>query len=427
MTVALWLTLGLFMFCGFPIAFAMGGISILMLLVEGTVTPIAIAQKMVYAVDSFPLMAVPFFILAGDIMNESGVTDRIFGFAKKLVGHMHGGLGQVNVLASVITAGMSGSAVSDVAGLGRVEIKAMTEEGYDTPFSAAITAATAIIGPIIPPSIPMVLYGSIVGISVMRLLMGGIGPGVLMSAALMVIVYVISKRRNYPRSQRATLKEIGISFIKSFPAIMMPVILLGSILLGFMTPTEGACFACLYAIFLGLFVYKGLTLKSLWAILKRTSSFMATTLIIIGMSGVMGLVLTQQMIPQKMLMFFTALTENKYVILFLINILLLILGCLMESAAIIVVLAPLLANVAIAFGIDPIHFGVMVVFNLMLANITPPVGMVLFISCKISGLKTAVLVKELVPFLIVLFIVLLLITYIPGFITFVPNLLMGPA
>lgn len=422
MSVVLWLLLGILMFAGFPIFFAMGGVSTLMLLVEGTAAPMSIIQKMVYALDSFPLMAVPFFILAGEIMNRSGVTERIFSFAQTLVGHMHGGLGQVNVLASAFMAGCSGSAVSDVAGLGKVEIKAMSDAGYDTPFAAAVTAATATIGPIIPPSIPMVMYGSIAGVSVVKLFLGGIGPGVLMIIAMMLIVYVVSKRRSYPREERSTLKQILRSFIKSFPAIMMPVILLMSILSGIMTPTEGACFACLYAVFLGVVVYKTITIRDLWDILKTSSSFMSTTLIVIGMSGVLGLVLTQQQIPQKMLGLFLSVTSNKYVMLLLVNILLIILGCLIEAGPIIVILAPLLANVAIAYGVDPVHMGVVVVFNLMVSLCTPPVGMCLFLTAKVADISTVSLIKEVIPFLIILFAVLILITYVPATVTFLPGL-----
>lgn len=423
LSVCLWLLLGVLMFCGFPILFSMGGISSLMLLVDGTAAPMSIIQKMVYALDSFPLLAVPFFILAGEIMNRSGVTERIFEFANTLVGHMHGGLGQVNVIASAFMAGTSGSAVSDVAGLGKVEIKAMTDSGYDTPFSAAVTAATATIGPIIPPSIPMVLYGSIAGVSVVRLFMGGIGPGILMTIALMVIVHIISKRRQYPRGERSTLKQIITSFVRNLPALLMPVLLLGSMLSGIMTPTEGACFACIYAIFLGMVVYRNISFKDLWDILKDASSFMSTTLIVIGMSGVLGLVLTQQQIPQKMLMFFLNITSNKWVMLLFVNLLLMFLGCLVEAGPLITILAPLLASIATAYQIDPIHMGVVVVFNLMVSLCTPPVGMCLFVTSKVAEIPMTQLIKEIIPFLICLFVVLILITYIPPLVTFLPGLM----
>ena len=423
LSIILWLSLAVLLFIGLPIAISIGGISMAMLMVDGTVSPLSIAQKVVNSVDSFPLMAVPFFVLAGEIMNRSGVTDRIFRFAKSLVGPLPGGLGQVNILASTIMAGMSGSAVSDIAGLGKVEIKAMADAGYEREFAGAVTAASAVIGPIIPPSIPMVLYGSIAGISVMKLLSAGLVPGILLAAIEMAVVGIVAYKRHYPRDGKLSFHLIATTFREGFFALLMPLILLGSVLRGVMTPTECAAFACVYALFIGKFIYKTLSWKDLWNILKKSALFVATTLFVVAMSGVLGQVLTQQNIPQKMLEFFASLTQNKYVILLLVNILLVILGCLMESAAIIVVLAPLLAQIAVSFGIDPIHFGVIVVLNLMISLLTPPVGMGLYLTCKAGNIKFLPLLRELRPFLIALFLVLLLITYVPGIVTFVPNLM----
>lgn len=423
MTVVLWLSLGLLLLAGLPIAISIGSISLAMLLVDGTVSPLAIAQKVVNSVDSFPLMAVPFFVFAGDIMNRSGVTDKIFGFANALVGHLPGGLGQVNILSSVIMAGMSGSAVSDIAGLGKIEMKAMNDAGYDPEFSAAITVSSAVIGPIIPPSIPLVLYGSIASVSVIKLLAGGLIPGIFLAAVLMAAVAVISKKRDYPRGPRPKLSVIWSSLKSSFAALMMPVILLASVLGGIMTPTEGACFACFYALFIGKYIYRSLTWKDIWEILKSSSAFVGTTLFVVAMSGVLGQVLTQQNIPQKMLAFCMAMTQNKYVILLLTNILLIILGCFMESAAVIVVLAPLLSQLALGFGIDPIQFGVIVVLNLMISLLTPPIGMGLFLGSKVGNVTFDALLREVKPFLLVMFALLLLITYVPVISTFLPGLL----
>lgn len=423
MTVILWLSLGIFLFLGLPIAVSFGSISTAILMVDGTVSPLAIAQNIVNSVDSFPLMAVPFFVLAGDVMNESRVTNRIFDFCDSLVGHIPGGLGQVNILSSVVMAGMSGSAVSDVCGLGKIEMKAMNDAGYDKEFSTAVTVASAVIGPIIPPSIPLVLYGSIAGVSVMKLLAGGLVPGIGLAIALMIAVMIISKRRGYPRNERASISVVWKAFKESFAALLMPVILLVGILGGIVTPTEGACIACVYAIFVGLVVYRTLTLKQVWKIIKRSSAFLGTTLFIVAVSGVLGKVLTQQNIPQKMLAFFSAITSNRYLMIFFINILLIILGCLMESAAIIVVLTPLLAQLAVAYGLNPVAFGVMVVFNLMISNLTPPVGMCLFLGCKVGGVKFADLVREVKPFLIAMFIVLFIISFFPQVILIIPNLM----
>lgn len=423
MSIILWVSLGGFLALGLPIAFSILGISISMLIIEGSVSTLAIAQKMINSVDSFPLMAIPFFIFAGDIMNKSGVTDKIFDFAKSLVGHLPGGLGQVNVLSSVLFAGMSGSLVADIVGLGKIEMKAMNDAGYDKPFSAAITAASAVIGPIIPPSIPLVLYGSIANISVMKLLAGGLVPGFILAFSLMIVVGIIAKKRNYPKGDWPRVCIVWAQFKIGFAALMMPIILMGGILGGVMTPTEAACFACFYAVFIGKFVYKSITWKDIWSTLKKSSAFLGSTLLIVAAAGLMGQVLTQQNIPQRMLMFLSALTQNKYVILILINFLLIVLGCLMESAAIIVVLTPLLAQVAISYGIDPIHFGVLVVLNLMISNLTPPVGMGLFMAAKVGNVKFNDLLREVTPFLIVEFVVLIIITFIPFFVTFLPNLI----
>ena len=422
-SVIIWLSLVIFLFIGLPIGIAIGGLSSLMLLVDGTVTPLAIVQSMVNSVDSFPLMAVPFFILAGDIMNRSGVTDRIFNFANNLVGHVPGGLGQVNILSSVILAGMSGSVVSDICGLGKIEMKAMNDAGYDKEFSAAVTVSSAIIGPIIPPSIPLVIYGSIAGVSVMKLLAGGLIPGLILAFALTIVVGIIAKRRKYPRKPVPTFAIVWGSFKDSIGALLMPVILLGGVLGGIVTPTEGAALSCIYAIILGKFVYRTLSWKDLWDIFKSSSAFVGTTLFIIAASGVLGKVLTQQNVPQKMLYFFASITSNKIILLMMLNVLLIILGCLMESAAIIVVLAPLLAQLAVSYGLDPIAFGVMVVFNLMISNLTPPVGMGLFLGSKIGEVKFADLFKEVRPFLFAMFICLIIITYVPDVVLFLPRMM----
>ena len=423
LSVILWISLAVLLFLGLPIAVSVGWISTAMLMVDGTVSPLAIAQKVVNSVDSFPLMAVPFFVFAGELMNRSGVTDRIFNFAKAVVGHLPGGLGQVNVLASTIMAGMSGSAVSDIAGLGKVEIKAMSDSGYEPEFASAVTAASAVIGPIIPPSIPMVLYGSIAGISVMKLLAGGLVPGILLAVVMMTVVGIVAYRRNYPRAETFSWRLVGTTFYQGFFALLMPVILLGSVLGGVVTPTECAALACVYALIVGKFIYRTLSWKDVWHLLKNAALFVSTTLFVVAMCGVLGQVLTQQNIPQKMLAFFASLTQNKYVILLFANILLIILGCLMESAAVIVVLAPLLAQLAANFGIDPIHFGVVVVLNLMISLLTPPVGMGLYLTCKVGNVKFIPLLRELRPFLIGLFVVLLLTTYIPEIVMFLPNLM----
>lgn len=421
----LWILMMALIVLGVPVAFSMGLSSILLLLTSGAGNAVVIAQKAINGLDSFTLLAIPFFMIAAAIMTETGVADKIFDFASSAVRHVPGGLGQVNIVASVVQAGMSGSAVTDVTGMGSLEIKAMERAGYDRPFSAAVTAASSTIGPIIPPSIPMVLYGSISGVSIGRLLIGGAVPGVLMAIVMMIIVYIQSKRRNYPLFPRAPLKELAVNFVKAIPAFLMPLILLGGILQGFMTPTESACAAVVYAILLGMVFYRNLNFKKLWKILEDCSIMCATTMFIIGCAAIFGLVLTQQQIPQKMAAFFIGLSENPAVIVLAVNILLLILGCLLETTSIFVILTPVLALLATQIGMDPVHFGVMVVFNVTIALLTPPVGMVMFLTCKVARITTKSFIREIAPFLVALFIALFLVAYIPALSTWLPNLIMG--
>lgn len=424
-SVILWSALIILMLAGVPVAFSMGISSILLLLSGGTSNAVVIAQKVINGLDSFTMLSIPFFMMAAAIMTETGVADRIFDFASSVVRHVPGGLGQVNIVASVIQAGMSGSAVSDVTGIGRLEINAMVRAGYDRPFSCAVTAASSTIGPIIPPSIPMVLYGSIAGVSIGRLLIGGLMPGILMSIAMAVTVYIISKRRNYPLFPRASLRELWKGFIGALPSLLMPVILLGGIMQGFMTPTESACAAVLYALFLGFVFYRTLTLKTLMKVMRECAIMCATTMFIIASASIFGMVLTQLQIPLKIAAFFIGLSDNINVILLAVNIMLLVLGCVLETTSIFVILTPVLSLLAIQLGLDPVHFGIMVVFNVTVALLTPPVGMVMFLTCKVGEIQTMDFVRAIVPFLLCLVVSLVLVTYVPWFSTWLPNLLMG--
>jgi tripartite ATP-independent transporter DctM subunit len=410
---------------GVPIAFSMGLVSLGVILFSSNTTNIVIAQKAVNGLDSFTLLAIPFFMIAAAIMSETGVGQKIFDFAGSLVGHIRGGLAHVNILASVIMAGMSGSAVSDIAGIGKLEMEAMEKAGFDRPFSAAVTAASATIGPIIPPSIPMVLYGSIGAVSIGRLLIGGFFPGILMAVCMMAIVYILSVKRGYSCEKRATAKERWVHFVKAIPAFVMPTILLGGMLKGFMTPTESACVAVLYTMFLGFFFYRNLTISKLIDILENCGVICSATMFVISTAAIFGLVLTTAQVPQRLTAFLIGLSNNTNVILFYVNVLLLILGCLMETTAIFIILTPILSALAIKLGVDPVHFGVMVVFNLTMALLTPPVGMVMFLTAKVAKVSTGSLIKELLPFLGCLIFALVLITYIPAISTFLPNLLMG--
>ena len=410
------------MFIGVPIAFSMGLAAVIMLLINATATPVAITTRAVNALDSFTTMAIPFFMMASFILTGSNVGVKIFRFAATLVRHLRGGLAHVNVLTSMIMAGMSGSSVSDVSGIGRMEIEAMKEAGYDTDFSAAVTAASSTIAPIIPPSTSCVLYGSITGVSIGALLIGGLVPGIFMGILQMIICYFISKKHGYALQPRASLKEIWLAFKDSFAAMMMPVILVGGILSGFFTPTEGACVATVYSIFIGMFVYRTLTLKKLFKILKDTSVFAGATLFVLSMASIFGLVLTHNHIPTKLTEFFLGISDNKYVILFLINILLLILGMLMEGNAIMMIMGPIMGMLAVQLGCHPVHFGIMVIFNLTLGLITPPVGLCLFLTQKVAGITTAQMIRSIIPFVLMMIVCLYIITYFPPMVTWLPTL-----
>ena len=420
----IWICLIGFMFIGVPIAFSMGISATIMLLVNHTATSVVIAQKAVNALDSFTIMAIPFFMMASSILSGADVGKKIFRFAGTLVQHLPGGLAHVNILTSLIMAGMSGSSVSDVSGIGKMEMDAMTEAGYDKGFSAAVTAASSTVAPIIPPSTSMILYGSITGVSIGKLLIGGLLPGLLMGLAMGVIAYVISVRRHYPLQERATGKAIRASFKDSFAALMMPVILIAGILSGVFTATEAACVATVYSILISLFWYRTINFKQLFKILENTSTFASSTLFVLAMAGVFGLVLTHNQVPTKICNFFLSLSNNKYVLLFLVNVMLLILGCLMEGNSIYMILGPVLGVLAVQLGCDPVAFGVMVVFNLTLGLITPPVGLCLFLTQKVAGITSQEMIKSIVPFVIALIISLLVITYIPQICSLLPNLLM---
>jgi tripartite ATP-independent transporter DctM subunit len=364
-------------------------------------------------------------MLAGMIMNSGGITRRLFGFANSLVGHMNGGLAQVNVLASIIFAGMSGSATADSAGLGQVEIKAMVDEGFDKDFSAAVTAASATIGPIIPPSIGMVIYGSIAGVSIAALFIGGLIPGLLSGLALMIINNLVCKKRKYPRrDRREPIVEMLKSFWKAFPPLLTPIIILGGIVLGIFTPTEAAAVASLYAFILGYFVFKEITLRNTINILFEVGKISASIMLIVSTASVFGWVLAHQAIPQQIAKALISTFGNKYLILLVLNILLLILGCFMETVAITLITVPVLSPLLDGAGISKLHFGVVLVLNLTIGLITPPMGMSLYVVSAVAKTTFEMVLREIIPYLIVLIAVLFLITYIPALVTYLPNILL---
>ncbi len=421
-----WLLLGILfvlMGIGLPIGISLGLCCVGFFLAEGL--PMStIPRVMISMFETFPFLAIPFFALAGELMNIGGVTDRLFNFAKTLVGHIPGALGHANVVASMLFAGMSGSAVADSAGLGTVEIKAMKEDGYDDDFSAAITAVSSTIGPIIPPSIPFVIYGAMTNTSVGALFLGGMLPGVVMGLALMVVVYDISRKRGYKVYKKATLKELWRVFVEALPTFVTPAIILGGIMFGICTPTESAVLAVLYASFLGVFAYREMSFSDLLYSIGRVARTVGSVVVTACAAFIFAWVLTYTGLPQDVAGALTALSSNKYVFLAIVNVLLLVIGCFMDTTAALVVMIPVLLPAVHAFGINSIHFGVMVVLNLMIGLLTPPVGLCAYIVSDLANCSFERVIKALMPFIWILVVVLLLITYIPEVTMFLPNLLL---
>ncbi|MBI2115083.1 MAG: TRAP transporter large permease [candidate division NC10 bacterium] len=416
------------MLLGLPIAVSMGLTAILTFLALGEPGLLSMVPQRMYAgTTGFPLLAIPFFILAGNLMNTGGMTQRIFRFAQCLVGHIKGGLGHVNVVGSMIFAGMSGSAVADAAGLGMVEIQAMLKAGYDRRFSAAVTAASSTIGPIIPPSIPFVIFGSMTGTSVGRLFLGGFLPGLVMGLALMITVYIVAEQRGYPRERRATLRELLDSSLDGAAALGAPVIIIGGILAGIFTPTEAAVVACIYALILGLVVYREIRVADLPRIFWETLEHTIRVMFIISAASLFGWLLIQQRIPTMIVEGLMTLTGQPWIILLIINGILLILGCFMEGIAVMLLTIPVFMPLVARVGVDPVHFGVLMTLNLMIGLLTPPVGMCLYAVSSISQVPLWPLARELWPYIAALLVSLALITYIPGLVLWIPNLLMGAA
>ena len=413
-----WLVL---IFLGVPVGIAMIFVAMGYYFATGMGLFFAV-QQMVDGLNSFPLLAIPLFILAASLMNATSITSHLFGFAQSLVGHIRGGLGHVNVLASVFFSGMSGSAVADAGGLGKLEIKAMRDAGYDDDFSGSVTAASSMIGPIIPPSITMVIYGVVSNTSIGQMFLGGVVPGLLCALALMVMVYVIARRRNYPVSPRASLKQIAKQFVWSFPALLTPFIIIGGIFSGEFSPTEAAAITAIYAILLGVFVYRDLTWGRLWSSLYETMVTTASIGTIIAGVSLFGVILARQQAPQQVAALFLQFTSGPISFLIAVNVLIFVLGAFVESLAILLIVVPMLVPVALGLGIDPIQFGVIVVFNLMISTLTPPMGVALFVVSKVGDIPYHKLAVAILPWLIPPLVVLALLTFVPETVTFLPSL-----
>jgi tripartite ATP-independent transporter DctM subunit len=412
------------LFTGLPLYANLGICSVLFIFMGGF-NPITLIQKVSMSANSFTLLAAPFFILMGNIMNNSGVTRRMFNFANVLAGNLPGGLGHANVLASVMFGGMSGTAVADAGGLGNIEIRAMRDAGYDDDFSCAITAASSVIGPIIPPSFPMVIIAVTAEASIGRLFLGGIIPGFLMGITLMIMVSIYAYKRNYPRNPKPTLKIIWKAFREAFWALMAPVILFVGIFSGIFTPTEASVVAAFYSLFLGLFVYKEISLKDLPKVLFPTAETTGVVMALVMTSSVFGWMLSVSQVPQAMTSILLSIAGSKFTLLILINVFLICVGMFMDSTAAILILSPILVPVMLNFGIDITQACLIIIMNLMIGVITPPVGIVLYVVANVAKVNFERVTRATVPFLIPLFIVLVMVTFIPWVTTFIPGLRFG--
>ncbi|MET3506686.1 TRAP transporter large permease [Halalkalibacter oceani] len=406
---------------GMPVAFAMGFTSVFLMWLDGGIQYANATQRLMGGINSFVILAIPLFLLAGKLLSVGGIANRIFMFCRVCVGFLPGGLGHVNVTSSVLFSGMSGTAISDAAGLGPVVIKGMKDGGYDKGFASAVTAASSTIGPIIPPSLPLVIYGVAAGASVGALFLAGILPGIIMAIAMMMLVAYYAKKNNYPREARPTFPLFFQALKGAFLPLLTPIIIIGGIYQGIFTPTEAAVFAVLYALFLSMAVYRELSLKDLIGVLRETARDSAIIGLIVSMSTLFGNVIMRQRIPMEILDFFTASVDSAFVMLLILNLFLLLVGAFMETIAAITILVPIMLPIMQTFNIDPVHFGIIMVFNLMIGLLTPPFGMLLFVVSKIGDIDVIQLLKHVFPFLIVLFAVLLVITFFPSLVLWLPS------
>ncbi|MFO1199972.1 MAG: TRAP transporter large permease [Burkholderiaceae bacterium] len=466
----MWLLMGSFlvlMVLGVPVAFSMAAASLLYIVTSGSVPDFVVVHRMIAGVDSFPLLAVPFFILAGNLMNIAGITTRIYNFAVALVGWMKGGLGQVNIIGSVIFSGMSGTAIADAAGLGTIEIKAMTDHGYPKEFSVGVTAASATLGPIIPPSLPFVIYGMMANVSIGALFLGGILPGVFMTILMMLTVAFFAHRNKWGAdvkfsARRLALATLEVVIVLAFPAavwvlvkmglspnwsalaalvvllaldwifafdavmaLMAPVLLIGGMTMGWFTPTEAAVAAVLWALFLGLVRYRSMTFKLLAKATFDTIETTASVLFIVAAASIFGWLLTVTRTADLLTDLILGFTQSKWVFLLLANLLMLFVGCFLDTIAAITILVPILMPIVLKMGVDPIHFGLIMTLNLMVGLLHPPLGMVLFVLARVANLSVERTTVAILPWLVPLLLSLAAITYIPEITVWLPNSVYG--
>ena len=408
---------------GIPVAFTMGIAGLTAIFVDGSLNPLVATQRMFAGIDSFPLMAVPFFILAAELMTACGLTNALLRFANALVGHVRGGLGHVNILASMLFAGISGSALADAAGPSAIVMRMMRAAGYDKNYAGALSAATATIGPVIPPSILAVIYAiSTNGVTVAGLFLAGVVPGILLGLALAIANHIVSTRHGYRgRDTRADRAELLSSAMTALPAVIMPGIILGGILFGVFTPTEAGAVASAYALLLGL-VLRAFTFERLYQAFARAAIITSSVFMIVAMASIFAWLLTYLQIPQELAKFVTQITDSKLGILFILAAFALVCGFFIDTLPALIILTPVLGPIAASAGIDPLQFGMMLVLNLTIGMITPPVGPVLFVIATVGQLRIEALSKTVLPLLLAELVVLLLVILVPGISTFVPNL-----
>src|SRR5215217_2775010 len=406
---------------GFPVVLAIG-IPCAVYMLANDLPLELIAQRTLYALDSFPLVAVPVFLFVGSLMNSAGISRYIYAFADTACGRLPGGLAQVNIFGSLIFAGMSGSALADIGGIGRIEIDAMRQKGFNAPFAAAVTSASAIVGPIFPPSIPLIIYGTVTGVSVIQLLLGGILPGLLCVAALMLMTGWLALRRGYPRAARwPTFAELWRDMAPALPAILAPAILIVGMLVGFFTPTEIASVTVAYTVLISALFYRELTVKGVLDAAYETIRASAGILLIVAVAALFGWILSVEQVPQAMTEAMLSVSTNPYVLL-IVNLLLLVVGMFLDSTTAILVIAPIIAKPLVAAGVDPVHLGMVVVFNLMIGLLTPPMGLALFLVADIANVSMRDVLREMGPYYVPLLATLLLITFVPAITTWIPRL-----
>jgi tripartite ATP-independent transporter DctM subunit len=422
MVALLFLSFIALLFVGVPVAFSLG-LSSLIYLVGSDISLTVIPQRMFAGINSFTLLCVPGFILAGNLMNYGGISDRIVRFANILVGHIRGGLALANVVDSMVFAGVSGTAVADVASLGTIMIPAMHKQGYDMGYSCAITASTACLGPIIPPSMPMIIAGTLTGLSVGKLFLAGAIPGLLIGGIMLVATYWIAVKRGYPKSPRPTWRLFWQEFYGGIWALLMVALIFVGILSGWFSPTEASVVACVYAFFVGVVVYKDLRLRDVPKVLKESAIMSASIITLVAFANVFGWILSSEKIPQLIAQTMLSFTQNKYLIILLVNIFLLFVGMFMETIAALMTLFPTLLAVMGQVGVDPIQCAMICVLNLVIGLITPPVGVCLFVAASIGKISISRIVKANMPYLLICLFVLMLVSYIPALSTWLPSFL----